>query len=58
MYDGENFLGRLPQLSMTSHVNDMFGKNFVGASTNGDYPGSPYNFMVVDMNVKKIDTWL
>jgi len=58
MFDGENFLGRLPQLSMSSHVNDMFGKDFVGASSDVDYPGSPCNYLVVDMNVRKIDGWM
>ena len=58
MFDGENYLGRLPQLSMSSNIFDMFGKDYVGVSSDGDYPGSVYNYMVVDMNVKKIDGWM
>jgi len=58
MFDGENFLGRLPQLSMTSHINDMFGKDFIGYSSDGDYPGSPNGYLVMDMNVRKIDGWM
>jgi len=58
MYDGENYLGRLPQLSMSSHVNDMFGKDFIGASYHGSYHGSPWSYLVMEMNVRKIDGWL
>jgi len=58
LYDGENLLGRLPQLSMSSHVNNMFGKDFIGLSSDGNYPGSPDNYLVMDMNVKKIDGWM
>jgi len=58
LYDGENYLGRLPQLSMSSHVNDMFGKDFIGASCHGSYPGCPFSYLVTEMNVRKIDGWL
>ena len=58
MYDGENYLGRLPQLSMSSHVNEMFGKDFIGASSDGSYPGCPWNYLAIEMNVRKIDSWM
>ena len=58
MFDGEKLLGRLPQLSMSSHVNDMFGKDFIGVSSDGAYDDSPQSYMVINMNVKKIDGWL
>jgi PmbA protein len=58
LFDGENYFGRLPQLSMTSHINDIFGKDFIGVSSDGNYPGSPNQYLVVDMTVKKIDGWL
>ena len=58
LFDGENYLGRLPQLSMSSNVNDMFGKDFIGASSDGNYPGCPWNYLAIDMNVRKIDGWL
>jgi len=57
-FDGENLLGRLPQLSMSSHVNDMYGKDFIGLSTDGNFPGSPARYLVMDMLVKKIDGWM
>ena len=58
LYEGDKCLGRLPQLSMTSNLFDIFGNDFVGLSTDGDYAGSPYKFAVVEMNVKKIDGWM
>jgi PmbA protein len=58
MFDGEKLLGRLPQLSMSSHINDMFGKDFIGASTDGLYKDSPTNFLAINMNVRKIDGWM
>jgi len=57
-YDGENYLGRLPQLSMSSNVYDMFGKDFIGVSSHGSYPGCPSSYLVMEMNVRKIDGWL
>ena len=58
MYDGENYLGRLPQLSMSSNVYDMFGKDFIGVSSEGSYPDCPVSFLAIDMNVRKIDAWM
>ena len=57
-FDGEKLLGRLPQLAMTSHVGDMFGKDFIGASSDGPYPGAPFSYLAVEMNVKKIGGWM
>jgi len=58
MFDGENYLGRLPQLSMSSNIYDMFGKDYIGTAPYGSYAGNPFSYLVVDMNVRKIDTWL
>jgi len=58
MFDGEKLLGRLPQLSMSSHINDMFGKDFIGVSKDGPFEGSHESYMVLNMNVKKIDGWM
>jgi len=58
LYDGENYLGRLPQLSMSSNVNDMFGKDFIGASSDGSYPRCPVSYLAIEMNVRKIDSWM
>ena len=58
MFDGEKILGRLPQLSMTSHVNDMFGKDFIGMSSDGPYVGAANTYLAVNMNVKKTNSWM
>ena len=58
LFDGQNLLGRLPQLSMRSNIYDMFGKDFIGASTDGNSPGSPFKYLAIDMNVSKIGDWL
>ena len=58
LFDGENYLGRLPQLSMRSTINQMFGQDFIGASSDGSYPGCPYSYLALDMYVRKIDDWL
>jgi len=58
MYDGERLIGRLPQLAMSSNINDMFGKSFIGAPSTGSYAGCPWTELVIDMDVRKIDTWL
>ena len=53
LFDGDNFLGRLPQLSMSSNIYDMFGKDFIGVSSDGDYPGSPFSYLVCEMKVQQ-----
>ena len=58
LFDGENILGRLPQLSMSSNIYDMFGKDFIGVSSDVNYPGSPYSYLVCEMNVHKTDGWV
>jgi len=58
LFDGDNFLGRLPQLAMSSTVGEMFGKDFIGASSDGSYPNCPFSYVAIDMNVKKIDNWM
>lgn len=32
LYDGERFVGRLPELNLSSHLYDMFGEDFLGVS--------------------------
>jgi PmbA protein len=32
LFNGERFVGRLPELNLTSNVFDMFGDSFVGVS--------------------------
>jgi len=58
LYDGENYFGRLPQLSMSSNIYDMFGKDFIGASSVGSYSDCPCSYLALEMNVRKIDGWM
>jgi len=54
LFDGDKIYGRLPQLVLTSTVYDMFGKDFVGVSADGNSKYNPFKYLVMDMNVKKI----
>ena len=58
LFDGQNLLGRLPQLAIRSNIYDMFGKDFIGASSDGNSPGSPFKYLAIDMNVSKIGDWM
>jgi len=50
-------IGRLPQLSISSNVYGMFGKDFIGLSTDGNNPLSPMKYLAIDMNVTRIGDW-
>ena len=54
LFDGENFIGRLPQLSISSHFFDMFGKDFVGVSKDNITTLEKSNVVVMNMKVSKI----
>ena len=55
LFDGEKFIGRLPELNISSNIFDMFGKNYRGLSCDTILPGlSTDRFLVMDMNVSKI----
>ncbi len=54
LFDGEKFIGRLPQLNLTSNVYDMFGKDYLGTSSDSltTLSETPLTFM--KMKVEKI----
>ncbi len=52
--DGENLLGRLPELSIGSHLFDMFGKDYIGVSSDKIYPHDFAYYLAMDMKVSKI----
>jgi len=52
--DGENFLGRLPQIQISSHYYDMFGNDFIGVSNDGYFPYSNEKYLAIRMKVDKI----
>lgn len=54
LFDGERFVGRLPQLNMTSNIYDMFGKDFLGVSSDSFTKLSPMHLPVFRMKTDKI----
>ena len=54
LFDGEKMLGRLPQLNITSHIYDMFGKNFIGVAKDSFTSLFPMHLPVMNMKVEKI----
>ena len=58
LFDGQRLLGRLPQIAMRSNVYDMFGKDFIGMSSDGYCPGSPFKYLAMEMNVDVIGDWI
>lgn len=54
LFDGENFIGRLPDINISSNVFDMFGNSFRGVSKNTINPLSNNKFLIMDMQVNKL----
>lgn len=54
LYDGENLIGRLPEIQISSNVFDMYGKAFRGVSKDFPLPYSRCNFAVMDMKVSRM----
>ncbi|MEA1884110.1 MAG: metallopeptidase TldD-related protein [Thermotogota bacterium] len=54
LFDGEKMLGRLPQLNITSHIYDMFGKDFVGVAKDSFTSLFPMHLPVMNLKVEKI----
>ncbi len=52
-YDGESLVGRLPELSISSDIYDMFGGAFRGVSTDSLMPFSTQTMGVIDMKVSR-----
>ena len=50
IFDGENFIGRLPQINISSHLYDMFGKDYIGVGKDSISKLSKSN--CISMNVK------
>ncbi|MBU5438134.1 hypothetical protein KQI42_08950 [Tissierella sp. MSJ-40] len=54
LFDGEKFIGRLPELSISSNVFHMFGDSFLGVSKDTMNPLSNNKFLIMNMEVSKI----
>ena len=58
LFDGSSLLGRLPQISISSNIYDMFGKDFIGSSSDGNSPHIPLKYLAMEMDVTTIGDWL
>jgi PmbA protein len=54
LFDGEKFIGKLPQLNITSNVFDMFGKDFLGVSSDSFTSLSHMPLTFMNMKIEKI----
>ena len=54
LIDGKNLVGRLPELNLSSHLYDMFGKNFCGVSTDSLTHLCKMNLAVMNIKVTKM----
>ena len=53
LFDGEKLLGRLPELSVSSHLYEMFGKDFIGVSSDSLTSLDKINVIAMNMKVTK-----
>lgn len=54
LFDGEKFIGRLPELKISSDLYSMFGKDFRGVSKNTLNEDVNLSYTVIDMKVEKL----
>lgn len=54
LFDGERFVGKLPELKISSNVYDMFGSGFRGVSKDSVSPLWNEKYMVMDVDVSKM----
>jgi PmbA protein len=54
LFDGEKLLGRLPELQLKSHLNNMFGGDFIGVSEDPVMPLSTDRYLAAEMEVRRL----
>jgi len=54
LFDGQKFIGRLPELNISSNLFDMFGNSFRGVSKDNCSLLSTSKYMIMDMKVSKL----
>ena len=54
LFENGKIIGKLPQISISSNVYNMFGKDFIGVCSDNPFGMGGYQYMVVNMDVKKI----
>jgi hypothetical protein len=53
-FDGEKFMGRLPQINISSHLYDMFGKDYIGVGKDSISKLSKSNCIAMNMKATEI----
>ncbi len=53
LFDGTSLLGRLPELNISSHLYDMFGRDFIGASTDSLTSLGKLDLVAMNMQVAR-----
>ncbi len=54
LFDGEKFIGKLPELQISSNVYEMFGDAYIGVSKDSYFPLSREKCLIMDLKVSKI----
>lgn len=54
LFDGEKFLGRLPELKLSGHIYDIFGNDFRGVSKDKISESMNIHYMIADLDVSKL----
>jgi len=54
LFDGKNFIGKLPTLQISSNIYDMFGNSYRGVSRDRAFELSNDKYIVMEMKVSKI----
>lgn len=54
LHDGEKFISKLPELNISSHIYDMYGKDFIGVSSDNLSSLYKSNVAIFNMKVNKI----
>lgn len=54
LFDGEKFLGRLPELKVSGHIYDVFGNDFRGVSKDKISESMNVHYMIADLEVSKL----
>lgn len=53
LFDGMRIIGRVPEVSVSSHLYKMFGEDFIGVSTDSVLPVEPSRVFIANMKVSK-----
>ena len=53
LFDGENFIGRLPEFKISSNIFDMFGKDFIGVSKDKVISLGEDKYMLMNLNITR-----